>query len=242
VRRPRVRPRQPGTREAPGPRPAGTTTGVRGARCNGPGRASDPRAGSAARGLSCAPSGGMAGRSGAPRGERAFAERAPRLASAAVGAPPGAPLPSLCEGEETGNGAPVPAKQHGRRSVGCRTFGSDGWMHRDATGSHPSPCGEGRSTRERSEPRAGWGYSLNAKSSAAKVIRPHPDRLRYARRSTLPTRGRVTPQQVVRKKRASGEVSGSAMPAPQRPAPSSLIHRRLSGHIPALWGLGTQPT
>ena len=102
---------------------------------------------------------------------------------------------------------------------------------------HPPLEGEGR-TRERSEPRAGWGYSLNAKSSAAKVIRPHPDRLRYARRSTLPTRGRVTPQQVVRKKRASGEISGSAMPAPQRPAPSSLIHRRLSGHIPALWGLG----
>ena len=86
------------TRAAPGPRPSGITTGLRGARCTGTGRRIRVP-GSAAR--SC---GGYHPPEmppcGAPQGVASFARTPPCFASADNSvAPCGAPLPSSCRGE-----------------------------------------------------------------------------------------------------------------------------------------------
>jgi hypothetical protein len=89
VWRPRAVPRTHGTREAPGPRSGGTTAALRGARCTI--RGANAADGNAAPGTEIATS-------GAPRGERVLARRAPRKRH--LDAPVGAPLPSLLRGEE----------------------------------------------------------------------------------------------------------------------------------------------
>jgi len=193
VRRPRVRPRQPGTREAPGLRPGGTTTALRGARWTWiEASASRPRKrgpGSVMLSLRAA----WRHRSGAPRGERP-SPRTRASQGALVVRLAALRSPRLVRGGKRETARPGRRKPPGGGALACSTMD----RREDAGRRHelPPPPWRGR-VAHLSEAKVG-GVGEGREIECALRLSPHPVSHRVAMLADPPPPGEGGAEQAAR--------------------------------------------